>query len=133
MRSVLQALEELHSYLKGQRDSISLESLILMIKYGYLYADYTKPISINVRLSTGTVISSIVLPLDLNSEQGIKDAFRLVRYMTMEEKNLTPTERKLLYMLRRRLNTISYGTVSPKIKIQGRTELTTLAIPSYNR
>ena len=133
MRSILQALEELHSYLKGQRDSISLKSLILMIKYGYLYADYTKPISINVRLSTGTVISNIVLPLDLNSEQGIKDAFRLVRYMTMEEKNLTPTERKLLYMLRRRLNTISYGTVSPKIKIQGRTELTTLAIPSYNR
>jgi len=98
-----------------------------MINYGYLHADYTKPIGVNVRLSTGTVISNIILPLDLNSEQGIKDAFRLVRYMTMEEKDLTPIERKLLYMLRRCLNAISYGAVSLKIKIQRRTKLTTLA------
>jgi len=99
-----------------------------MLKYGYLYADYTKSVSVNVQLSTGTVIPNITLPLDLNSEQGIKDAFRLVRYMTAEEENLSSIEKRLLYMLRRRLNVIAYGTIPPKAKIQKSTELTTLTI-----
>ncbi|RLF16875.1 MAG: hypothetical protein DRJ66_02305 [Thermoprotei archaeon] len=102
----MDALEEISRYFKGELKSISLDSLIVATTYNYLSIDYTRRLSVNVRLSTGTIVPEVILPLDLNSEQGIRDALRLVNAMLKDVDRLKPSERRFLSLLIKRLSSI---------------------------
>ncbi len=107
----LQLLEELYTYLNGNTDAISLGTLIKLINAGYLLLDFSKKINVNIKLNNGIVIRDITIPLDLSSEEGRNDAYRVIRVMMSHLNSLSPVEKRIFCMLARRL-----GVPIPRLK-----------------
>jgi len=112
VRMDLHPLEELYKLVNGDEEAISLEALLRLLNEGHLIVDFTRGLCVNVRLSNGVIIKNVELPLDLTSERGRMDAFRLVQAMIAHFKDLSSIERSVLYLLARRL-----GVMLPKLPI----------------
>jgi len=103
LSSVGSALNELYNYVKGLADSITLASLVVLLREGYIAADFTTKHTINVRLSNGVVVKEVHIPLDLSSEEGLKDALRLYRALSSAPDKLDPFEKQFMTRLARAL------------------------------